>query len=353
MKGARHALQLNANMKYKQYSTKYCLPHAVMFLTTVAAMGGTETTVTDSSLTTPDWLKVSGYGAVSYSHTNIKGAGNDDTFFHGGTPLDAVKLGLEASKGPLSAYASLFYSPTSNTDTFGAGGDAGILDAYATYKMNDFSITGGKYVSYLGYEAFDTVNMSQLTYANSSVGAIPAYHTGVKIDYTHDIWSAGFSISDSIRGNTFWGGDGNWSNGLGYEAFVSYKGIDQLTLWAGAAYDTSGNTSDFSCYDFWASYDLTDKITVAGEVAYSEHTLTGVGSDCQSLAVLKYAFTKNFSNELRFGLDQVSSGGNDNFKTTISPTYHFNEHLLVRAELSYTNSADDIWFSGVQALLKF
>jgi hypothetical protein len=325
-----------------------------MLLSTAAAMGGSETMAPAApAISTPDWLKVSGYAAVSYTHTDVQGGSRYDTLFDAGTPLDAAKFALEANQGPFTTYASLFYSPTKAGSTFGGGGDAGILDAYATYKTGDFTITGGKYLSYLGYESFHADGMNQITYANSSLGAIPAYHTGLKLDYTNNVWSAGLSVSDSIRGATFWGGDGNFGNGLGYEAYVQYKGIDKLTLWAGAAYDTTSHLPDFSAYDFWASYDLTSKLTVAGEIVYSYNTLTGVDSGNQSLIFFKYAFTDKFSTVLRFGLDQVDSGGQDNFKTTIAPTYQFNEHLLVRAELSYTDSDSDVWFSGVQALVKF
>ena len=45
------------------------------------------------------------------------------------------------------------------------------------------SVTAGKFLSYLGYEAFDIPNMTQVSYANGDfLGAIPGYHTGVRVD---------------------------------------------------------------------------------------------------------------------------------------------------------------------------
>ncbi len=347
-------------MKTKNRFNLFRLPQLALVLSTATAvMAGTEEMKAPTSIVnTPDWLKVSGYAAASYTYTDVEDGDNGDTFFHTGTPLDAVKLGLEAIQGPVSVYGSLFYSPNSDANSFAGGSEAGILDAYLTYTAGNFKITGGKYLSYLGYEAFDTVNMSQLTYANATTGGVPAYHTGVKVDYITDIWSGGFSISDSIRGPSFWEGDGEWDNGLGYEGYVVYKGIQKLTVWAGFAYDDTENTADFASYDVWASYELTDKLSIAGEVIYADNTLSGADSAVGGLAFLKYNFTEQLSLVGRFGIDEVSSTGPtvtapDNYKYTVSPTYVFNEHFLVRGEVSYTDSDTDVFFSGVQALVKF
>lgn len=321
------------------------LPHLALALTTVNAMAGTDATqaaAPASVVTTPDWLKVSGYAAAAYTYTDD----GTETFLDGGPESDVVKVGFLATKGALSGYASLFYTPGF---TAVGGHEAGILDAYASYKAGDFTITGGKYLSYLGYEAFDTVNMTQITYANS-LGAIPAYHSGVKVDYATDTFGAGINVSDSIRGGRgFWTGDRDFGNGLGYEAYVTYKGISKLTLWGGVAYEDSTGP-DFSTYDFWASYDLTDKLTFAGEVAYNDNDpVTGV----QGLLFMKYAFTKQFSTVLRFGTDQYDTGGTDTYRYTLAPTYAFNDNFLVRAEVTIKDSDSDNVFSGVQALLKF
>lgn len=296
-----------------------------------------------------DWLKVSGYAAIAYTYTDSPGIFSDDheTFADGNTPFDAIKVGFEGTYGSFKGYVSLFYTPGVADD------EAGILDAYASYKTGDFTFTAGKYLSYLGYEAFDTVNMTQLTYANSGLGAIPAYHTGVKVDYATDVWGAGFSVSDSIRGGDgFWTGDEEFSDDQGYEAYVVYKGIDKLTLWAGMGYENTDGGDDWVTYDVWASYALTDKLTIAGELAYHDNgTVEGV----QGLAFAQYAFTDSFSTVFRFGFDAVD-GAPDNKRYTVAPTYKFNEHFLVRAELSFNDvSSDDAdyVFSGVQALLTF
>ncbi len=322
------------------------LPYLALLLATGTAMAGTDGTVTPPPAvpTTPDWLKISGYAAISYTYTDT--GTNRRTFADGNTPFDATKVIFQANQGPLGAYASLFYTPGIS------GQEAGILDAYATYKVGDVTFTGGKYLSYLGYEAFDTVNMTQITYANT-LGAVPAYHDGIKVDYATETFGAGANVSDSIKGRGFWAGDQNLSNGLGYEGYITYKGVDKLTLWAGFAYENSviKKVHDFVTYDGWASYDITPQTTVAAEVAYHDGDARGT----QGLGFLKYSFTKQFSTILRVGFDEISYGGRDHMSYTICPTYAFTDNFLIRAELTCnsTKTTGDSTFSGVQALLKF
>ena len=339
-------------MKSKNRSKLIGLPHLAFALATASAMGGTTETATVAPAPAPsclDWIKVSGYAALAYTYTDSPGVFSDDkeTFVDGNTPFDAVKVGFQGDLGSFGGYVSLFYTPGI------LGDDAGILDAYATYKAGDFTFTAGKYLSYLGYEAFDAVNMTQITYANSGLGAIPAYHNGVKVDYSTDTFGAGLSVSDSIRGGDgFWTGDEEFSDDQGYEAYISYKGVDKLTIWAGVGYENTDEGDDWVTYDLWASYSLTDKLTLAGELAYHDD---GIVEGVQGLAFAKYAFTEKFSTVLRFGFDDIYDAPN-NYRYTLSPTYAFCDNFLVRAEVSFndvsTDDADYV-FSGVQAIAKF
>ncbi len=333
------------DMKLKYRLKLIGLPQMALALVSATAMAGTEESAAatpDASASCLDWITVSGYAAIAYTYTDD----GTDTFADGNTPFDAVKVGFEGSQGPIGGYASLFYTP-------GAADEAGILDAYLTFKTGDFTITGGKYLSYLGYEAFDAVNMTQLTYANS-MGAIPAYHNGIKVDYSTDVIGAGFSVSDSIRGGDgFWTGDEEISDDQGYEGYVVYKGVDKLTVWAGFAYENTDDlgVQDFVTYDLWASYDLTEKLTLAGEVAYHDSGPNGFAG----LGFLKYAFTEKFSTVLRFGFDEYKSGGSDIYRYTIAPTYAFCDDFLVRAEVTLNDAVEDgdTVFSGIQAIAKF
>jgi hypothetical protein len=286
-----------------------------------------------------------GFIGATYSRTN----NGTETFLDGGISQDALKVGFAASEGDFGAFASVFYTP----DFFSGGDEVGILDAFLTYKTGNLTITGGKYLSWLGYEAFNLNKMQTITFATDP-GAIPAFHTGIKADYVTDTYSAGVNVSDSIRlaADSFWSGDGDYGNGLGYEAYVKYKGIEKLTVFAGIAYETDDNLADFSTYDLWASYSLTDKATVAAEIVYHD---SGTTVKTQGLLLFKYAFTPKFSTLARFSADAYETAQSDQTGYTISPSYSFTDSFLVRGELTFKDDkkTDDTLFSGIQAVYMF
>jgi hypothetical protein len=142
-------------------------------------------------------FSVSGYvvGSATYADLN----GNDD-FEVGDTSsstmdMDAMKLSGTAKFAPGSGTLSLWS---------GADDKAVFLDAYFTYDMGGgTTVTAGKFLSWLGYEAFDPVNMSTYTYGWQSlpgalsIRGIPAYHTGVKIENSTDSGAFGVAVLDS------------------------------------------------------------------------------------------------------------------------------------------------------------
>ncbi len=307
----------------------------------VASAGTAEVTAPPPADGCLDWIKISGYAAVTATWTDD----GDTTLGDAGTPYDALKVVFEGSQGPFGEYVSLFYTPGV------PGDDGGILDAYVTYKTGPLTFTAGKYLSWLGYEAFDAVNMNQITYA-AGIGAIPAYHSGLKVDYVTDVFSAGFNVSDSIMGgNGFWTGDGDFGDGLGYEGYVAYKGVPKLTLWAGFGYEEIDDETDWVTYDVWASYDLTDKLNLAAELVYHEDP--GV-EGYQGLLYAKYSFTDKFSLVGRWGF-ALPEDESEVYSYTICPSYSFCKDFLVRGELTYydESSGGSDLFAGVQAILKF
>ena len=137
-----------------------------------------------------------------------------------------------------------------------------LLDAYATYDVgNGVSVTGGKFLSYLGYESFFSVNNPTISAANGAIGVIPGYHSGVKVDYSDKDWGFGGALLDSVYGATALKGDGELKKGQGYEGYVTYKGVTDLTLFAGAAFDNQSAVSgkDIASYNIWASYKVDAK----------------------------------------------------------------------------------------------
>jgi hypothetical protein len=299
-----------------------------------------------------DVFSVNGYAVGAATSTDVDGAPSINTYFESkGSPAivnaDAVKLGVLAAKGSWSAYGSALYLP-------GAANEAGLLDAYVTYDTGSgLKITGGKFLSYLGYEAFDPINMAQLTYG-STIYAIPAYHTGAKLDYATKTWSVGVAVVDSIFSGPkgFFEGDREYSDDVGIEAIATYTGIDKLTIFAGIATEnTDKASSDLFIFDLWASYNVTDKLTIAGEIDTNNNN--GGDDYVGWLAFASYKFSDKFSTAFR--LSGASKGPfGDETKYTIAPTYAIDANLSLRAEFSASsNDVADYTFFGGQVVFKF
>ena len=122
----------------------------------------------------------------------------------GGLKIDRTRYAVTAQTLIATGVVSLYYQPN-------APHDVTVLDAYATVDVGGGStITAGKFLSYLGYEAFDIVNMSQISYANGDfLGPIPGYHSGVKWDYSDKETGFGLALLDSVySGPNYLKGDG-------------------------------------------------------------------------------------------------------------------------------------------------
>lgn len=297
-----------------------------------------------------DHFSINGYAVGAYTRTDRDDAiGDFDSYFESKSSpgnvvnADAVKLGLLGTADSVSAYGSILYLP-------GAPNEAGLLDAYVTFDTGaGVKLTGGKFLSYLGYEAFDPINMAQLTYG-SSIFAIPGYHSGAKIDFSSKTFSAGLAVTDSVfhGGNGFFEGDREFDDDVGIEAVLTYTGIDKLTVFAGiATEDTDGALDDLFIFDLWASYAVTDKVTIAGEFDVQEDVGKGW------LAFLSYKTSDQFSTAFRVSGAEWDAGGNDR-KYTVAPTWTVNPNLAFRGEVSWGDGVSgDYTFYGVQGIIKW
>jgi hypothetical protein len=305
---------------------------------------------------------------------------------------DAAKFGIKVTnkQSGISAYVSSLWIPDSK-----AGDEAGILDAYLSWEKitnaGKFTVTGGKFLSYFGYESFYIPDMDQISYG--LVSGIPGYHTGLKLDYTKDAFSAGIAVVDSLySGDGFQQGDGK-IGGVGIEVFVQYVFNDKFTLFGGIGYD-GGNHDGVSVYfpedgetygyrtkndfvlDIWGKYKVNSKLTLAGEITYTERELKHADESARAFSWLvfaKYNFTPDFSLVARvsavYGDDgwAVINGSNYDstrqYKFTLSPSYSFSKNFLIRTEFSWTHGdkgsfkasydAKDNYFFGAQAVFQF
>jgi hypothetical protein len=275
--------------------------------------------------------------------------------------LDAVKTTFSASFKPMTSTVSLYYPN---------GTDVTILDAFFTYDVgNGSSVTAGKFLSYLGYEAFDPVNMTQISYAPVTAGTlftIPAYHSGIRYDYSDKAWSFGGALVDSVNAPTIFKGDGELKENAGFEVYGKFTGLPNTAVFLGYAHDTEGNTAtgfapmhSISVWDLWVEYKLGSATTLAAEFA-TKNGGPGVRGDSW-LVYLNQAFSPNFSTVFRVGAQSLSNStvaatGQDDYEQyTIAPTWKVNDNFAVRAEYSYydmTAGASRNFF-GVQGLFRF
>ncbi len=314
---------------------------------TAAALAVSSSLMAELELTKEFGL--SGYAVGSASYSKIEGSSSDSNM-----DLDAYKLQGVAKLAPVTITGSLFAFGTGSGDGFGSSPI--VLDAYGTYDTGSgTTVTAGKFLSWLGYEAFDPINMLQITYANvGTTGFIPAYHTGVKVENSTETYTIGVAAVDSVYGPTYYKGDGDLDNGVGFEAYLTYKGIKDVTLFGGLAYDT-GDDSDVKAFaaDFWAQY-VTGKFTLAGEFCYgSKDTPMGDTDGYFVLGLLKYQADEKWAATFRLSAGE-GTATDDFVRATFAPSYVVTKNVEIVAEYSYTDfDGADGHYLGVQTRFKF
>lgn len=295
-------------------------------------------------------LSVSGYAAGSYRITDPDPGSATDKF-----DMDAVKTLFTTNFKPVTGSVSLFYQP-------GAPSDVTVLDAFVTMDVgNGSTITAGKFLSYLGYEAFDIANMSQISYANGDfLGPIPGYHSGVKWDFSDKDTGFGLALVDSVySGPNYLKGDGELRHNAGFEGYFVYKAIPDVTVWTGFAYDTKGNVihknNEIFTANIWLGYNLTKDSTLGLEYVHKDGGLGDTGYNW--LAFYSYNFSSKVSSAFRLSGEKLKDGGPGFTKFTVAPAYKINDNFLVRTEVSYYDykdySADKAVFFAVQSVFKF
>tara|TARA_B100000242_G_scaffold269537_1_gene220404 strand:+ start:2281 stop:3210 length:930 start_codon:yes stop_codon:yes gene_type:complete len=260
--------------------------------------------------------------------SGVEMSGFIDLYYQSGD-TDAVGVGqveidFDYASGPVSASVD-----------FDLGGDFADADnleeAIITYDFgNGFSVTAGEMLTYMGFEAYDPINMYQYSsaYADSlAVAGYPhiydAFATGASVDYATDSFSVGIwsSIGESAD----------------FEYALAYTGIENLTIKAILADYGTNSTGPFDGKStYWASYQF-GKLLVAAEIANAEAATAANDELDGSLIMANYAITDSAAVTFRYSVTEVESGGVktvDETKLTISPSYVFNDNLSGLVEYS-------------------
>jgi len=276
-----------------------------------------------------DNLSTSGYIVGSNQYTNKTIDGSDGLYKKNSYDLDAAKVLFNANFKQVTSTVSFFYNPALPVVT--------VLDAYVGYDLgNGVSLSGGKFLSWLGYEAFDAINMYQISYANNDfLGAIPGYHSGARIEYSNKEYGSGFAVLDSVYangsgGSGFYKGDGEFRYNQGYEGYFTYKGVPDVTFFAGFAYEShrtneswrgvhNTNTPAILTLDFWTSYQVQKDLLVAAEFTHKNGDHQGQ-SGYNWLFLSNYTFTPKISTAFRISGEHIEGYQLSGLPTSSSQT---------------------------------
>ena len=267
-------------------------------------------------------IEFGGFVDVFYQSQDGVDGSDADTFDAG-----QVELNFDFTSGPVSVSVDYdLYSTDGNNDGDAdqSGGD--LEEAIITYDFGSgFSMTAGKMLSYLGFEAYDPTNMYQYSYAydmngTSASGGVAggqkiydAYDDGISLDFGNDMFSIGIFASAETDG--------------GFEYAFAFTGVENLTLKAIMAdWDTYEITT------FWGSYQFGN-LLVGAEIAEKDMTDTAADDIEGWLLMGNYAITDSTALTLRYSEQEVGPSATYE-KITISPSYVFNDNFSGLIEYS-------------------
>ena len=306
-------------------------------------------------------LAVSNMSAIEIGPTGsgVEMSGFIDLYYQSkdATGSDVVDVGqveimFDYASGPISASVDIdFYNSGTTTVITGFGADnaiggigldadttadisdndASLEEAIVTYDFgNGASVTVGKMLSYLGFEAYDPTNMYQYSYAYDGPNAsgqdiYDGYATGASVDYGSDMFSIG--VWSSL------------TNSPDLEYALAFTGVENLTVKAIIAdygKDSITSTGYKGKSTYWASYQL-GKLLLAAEVAEAEGA-TAAGTDLEGMLLMaNYGITDKVGLTLRYSEFESTTGIAKDFdieKITVSPSYVFNDNFSGLVEYS-------------------
>ena len=244
-----------------------------------------------------------------------------------------VEINLDFENGPVYF----------NVDVdFTAGDDGAYLEeAVVGYNFgNGFGLSAGRSLSYLGWEAYDPINMLQYSYA-FDLPADAGNFTGPQDIYDgfRDGGMASYS-NDQFAASIWLGFDpDDGDDSARWEYMVAFTGIENFVAKAIFADDPD----DHEIHTIWASYTYGN-LMLAGEVA--EKDSEALGEIEGWLVLADYSVTDKLGLVVRYS-DLDRAGGTtaglndvDSDKITVSPHYAITDELTGRIEYSSSDASD-------------
>ena len=288
---------------------------------------------TFGTISITDNLGVRGFVQGSYEKSDVAGADNEKL------DMNWADVDFLFSSEKVGAEVHLRSS----------GDTVNLEQAFLTYDLGGgLNVTGGKYLSLLGYEGDEPYKLYQrsMAYVIGNDNKIPfaAYHQGVKAAFSSGDLSGAISVVDSVYNS-----DGDAAD-VGFEAQIKYTGLGDFTIAIGTAQenDTTAGVDDY--YNFWVEYGGIDSLILGAE--YNSYEIGGADGDSWML-MGNYSVNEKLGVTLR--LSEVEEGTTyEADKFTISPSYSFSDSLLGRLEYSTGEvGADDVDYFSIEALFTF
>jgi len=232
----------------------------------------------------------------------------------------------------------------------------GLEQAHVSYAFSDkFSITAGRFLSCIGFEAAEPADMYQYSWSQGI--PYPGYQDGVAINFTlNDQVGIYASMVESVWGNPM----SSSLNLPSFEAQVALTPIDKLTTKIGFAGDVLSNGAGTeylqSEVNAWAQFDVADNFFVAAEldllgnwdaIAKDGNLRPEGDSGMHFLGMANYGLTDKVAVTARFSGYKVGDGDLET-ELTLSPSYTFTDSWGGLVELRQTladadgNSRTDI-----------
>jgi Putative beta-barrel porin-2, OmpL-like. bbp2 len=327
-------------------------------ITLVGALLAAMSTAAQAEVKINENLSFDGYAIGSGVVTEGTEDKNGPHFGKSGGAYDALYIALNGTYKDFTSKVSIYSFNPLDGDQVNSDGDpvdhVGILDAYVTYKTGNLSLTGGKYLGWLGFESFHSPNNAFISFSKAKYES--PFSTGVKADYAGEGFSTGISIRDSqiaypALTEGFFEGDGEFADDLGFEAYVMLTSIKDLTVFFGAGYEDVDGGDQITTLDLWANYKISEKFSLAGEIATLEDT-----TDFSWLLQGTYAATEALSVSGRVTGFDGQDGAADSIGYGIASTYTISANFSVKGEvtLSDSNAGDpDTVSYAIQGLFRF
>jgi hypothetical protein len=265
-------------------------------------------------------LTVSGFVDASYSNTDNDDPTADDTSIG----VNEVEIDFAFSYEGVSAEVHLESSGT----------NVELEQAFVSTDLSGITISAGRMLSLLGFEADEPTGLYQVSRAYASTGddGWRTYNEGIRAAASQGDFSVAASVTDNLYIPNV--GDGNADN-VAFDILVSYSGIENLSIALGYADDDNFDTQVVNIY---ATYVL-GQLTLAGE--YSDFDLAGI-EVTQYLILGNYSLNDDTSITVRRSESCLPGDTLDFEKTTVALNYSISDNLgsVIEYSDSETGGAD-------------